>query len=376
MLDVPHEPGKVENDYRQLLLSNCPLIDVRAPVEFSRGAFPHSVNLPLMNDDERHQVGICYKQHGQDAAIALGAKLVTPQEQIARVREWTAYLKVFPQARLYCFRGGLRSRISQQWLAEAGMDVPVVSGGFKAMRTYLINELDRLCSELSFGIIGGRTGNGKTLLLSRLSATVDLEKLANHRGSSFGAMPYAQPSNIDYENALTVELMRLDARGQQLVFLEDEARLIGRVCNPERLRKVMTSSPIYILECAMAQRVDNCFGDYVTDLLQHYMQQFGELEGFETYAAHHRHSLERIQKRFGAENYKQALALLDTALLAHREHNDTDAYRAFIEMLLHDYYDPMYDYQIAQKSERIVFRGTADQIVSHIQADKYNTDNV
>lgn len=373
---MPHEPGKVENDYRQLLLSNCPLIDVRAPVEFSKGAFPHSVNLPLMNDEERHQVGICYKQHGQDAAIALGAKLVTPQEQVARVRAWAAYLKVSPQARLYCFRGGLRSRISQQWLADAGLDIPVVSGGYKAMRTYLINELDRLCSELSFGIIGGRTGNGKTLLLGRLSATVDLEKLANHRGSSFGAMPYGQPSNIDYENALTVELMRLEARAQQLVFLEDEARLIGRVCNPERLRKVMTSSPIYILECAMAQRVDNCFSDYVTDLLQRYMQQFGEREGFETYAAHHRHSLERIQKRFGAENYKQALALLDTALLAHQEHNDTDAYRAFIEMLLCDYYDPMYDYQIAQKSERIVFRGTADQIVSHIQADNYNTENV
>lgn len=367
---MPQEPGKVEDDYRQLLLSNCPLIDVRAPLEFDKGAFPHSVNLPLMNNDERHQVGICYKQQGQEAAIALGAKLVTPQEQAVRVRQWAAFLKASPEARLYCFRGGLRSRISQQWLAEAGIDIPVISGGYKAMRTYLINELDRLCSDLSFGIIGGRTGNGKTLLLNRLAATVDLEKLANHRGSSFGALPHGQPSNIDYENALTVELMRLEVRAKQPVFIEDEARLIGRVCHPDRFRQVMTTAPIYILECAMSDRVDHCFSDYVTDLLHRYREQDGEREGFETYAAHHRHSLERIRKRFGGENYKRALTLLDCALAEHQQNNDTEAYRPFIEMLLRDYYDPMYDYQLSQKSDRIVFRGTADQIVAYIQADK------
>ena len=289
--------------------------------------------------------------------------------QRERVELWQAFLEKHPDARLYCFRGGLRSRITQQWLADAGVHVPLVTGGYKALRSFLIAELERLSESLAFTLIGGRTGNGKTLLLNelaaRLNAVVDLEGLANHRGSSFGSMPSAQPRTIDFENALAIELMRVEEQGSTQVFLEDEARLIGRICIPDALRDRMQGAPIYSLECAMPDRIANCFCDYVTDLLQRYQLQFGEVAGFDAYGEHHRQSLGRIQKRFGLENYLRALGLLNNALDMHREHNDDSAYAPFIEMLLRDYYDPMYDYQLSKKAERVIFTGTREEILEH-----------
>ncbi len=372
MREVPQKPGKTVSDYRTLLLSGCALLDVRAPVEFKKGAFPGSINLPLMTDEERHLVGVRYKEAGQDSAIALGAELVTPEIQAQRVEQWTSFAHAHPDALLYCFRGGLRSRITQQWLMEAGVDIPLIEGGYKALRTFLIDELARLSTALSFTLIGGRTGNGKTLLLHQLGATVDLEGLANHRGSSFGNMPDAQPTPIDFENALSIALMQHEHAGRSMIFLEDEARLIGRICIPEVLREATHSAPIVILECEMPQRIKNCFDDYVTDLLSRYVAQLGEPAGFDAYSEHHKTSLARIQKRFGGENYQKALDLLNAALARHARHNDTSSYTPFIEMLLRDYYDPMYDYQLEQKAERIAFKGTAQQIVdnaeSHIAA--------
>ncbi|MFK7994361.1 MAG: tRNA 2-selenouridine(34) synthase MnmH [Granulosicoccus sp.] len=366
LLSVPLKPGESTSDYRKLLLTSCPLIDVRAPAEFEKGAFPSAVNLPLMTDEERQLIGIRYKEEGQESAIALGAELVTQELQTQRVNEWKAYVSAHPDACLYCFRGGLRSRISQQWLAEAGIRIPLISGGYKALRSFLITELDRLCSAQTFTLIGGRTGNGKTLLLRRLHSTVDLEALANHRGSSFGAIPQAQPRNIDFENALTVALMQLESQGKADIYLEDEARLIGRVCIPDRLRQAMLEAPIYILECDMPERIANCFDDYVTDLLRRYLTKYGAQDGFEAYAEHHRGSLSRIRKRFGGDNYNRARALLEDALVIHKQNNDTSRYSRFIEMLLRDYYDPMYDYQLSQKSERVQFKGTCEQILEKV----------
>ena len=363
LLKIPDKPADAVTDFRELFLGGCALLDVRAPVEFEKGAFPSAVNLPLMSDDERHQVGICYKEHGQQQAIELGASLVTPELQAARVSRWKAFVEANPDAHLYCFRGGLRSRISQQWLADAGVRIPLVQGGYKALRSFLISELERLSQALSYTLIGGRTGNGKTLLIEKLGSTVDLEGLAHHRGSSFGNMPEQQPRNIDFENALSIELMHLERNGQQRVFVEDEARLIGRVCIPDSFRAVMQAAPLFILECELEQRTTNCFDDYVTDLLLRYEILHGTDAGFDVYAEHHRNSLSRIQKRFGLENYSRALDLLNTALQAHKDHGDTTHYRPFIQMLLTDYYDPMYDYQIAQKASRIVFKGSADEIV-------------
>ena len=148
--DVPgtaHVPldGPAVDDFRALFLDGRALLDVRAPVEFAKGAFPGAVNVPLLTDAERHEVGVRYKRRGQDAAIALGAELVDERERSDRVARWQAFAEAHPDGALYCFRGGLRSRITRHWLAEAGVELPLVTGGYKAMRAFLIAELARLC---------------------------------------------------------------------------------------------------------------------------------------------------------------------------------------------------------------------------------------
>lgn len=115
------------DDYRQIFLSGLPLMDARAPVEFHKGAFPGAVNLPLMNDIERQKVGTCYKVHGQQAAIELGHKLVCGAIKEERIAAWAAFARANPEGYLYCFRGGLRSQITQQWLREeAGIELSLI----------------------------------------------------------------------------------------------------------------------------------------------------------------------------------------------------------------------------------------------------------
>lgn len=363
VLEVPEKPGASRDDFHTLFLNDIPLLDVRAPVEFTKGAFPASINYPLMSDEERHLVGIRYKEAGQQRAIELGAELVTPSLRAERIKQWKQFAKQHPEGALYCFRGGLRSRITQQWLTEAGVQLPLVVGGYKAMRTFLIQSLEDHCESMNVILVGGRTGNGKTLLIKQLGNTLDLEGLANHRGSSFGNLGEEQPSNIDFENAVSVELMKLSKNGISQLFLEDEARLIGRVCIPEVLVKAMQGAHIVILECDMPTRIRNCMDDYVFDLLNRYVAQLGQFEGFTAFRNHHRNSLSRIQKRFGLENYLCALELLESAMDKHENLDDVSGYEVFIEMLLSDYYDPMYDYQLNKKLDRVIFKGNANEIL-------------
>ena len=361
-LVVPEKSGAVRDDFHKIFLNDIPLLDVRAPVEFIKGAFPGSTNHPLMTDEERHLVGIRYKEAGQQDAIKLGAELVTPSLRAERVAKWKQFADEYPDGALYCFRGGLRSRISQQWLTDAGVQLPIVVGGYKAMRTYLIESLEAHLESMKVILIGGRTGNGKTLLINQMGDTLDLERLANHRGSSFGNMGAEQPSNIDFENALSVELMKLAKKGISRLLLEDEARLIGRVCIPEVLVNAMQNASIVILDCDMPTRIRNCMDDYVFDLSTRYRDQLGQHEGFAAFKNHHRGSLSRIQKRFGLENYHNASELLESAMDKHEALDDVSGYAAFIEVMLRDYYDPMYDYQLNKKHERVIFQGSAEEI--------------
>ena len=128
-------------DFARLFLDDVPLLDVRAPVEFNQGAFPLATNLPLLNDDERHRIGICYKEKGQAAAIELGHQLVGGDIRAARTHTWLDWCRQHPDGYLYCFRGGLRSQTVQQWLAEQGVQQPLVTGGYKAMRRFLLDTL-------------------------------------------------------------------------------------------------------------------------------------------------------------------------------------------------------------------------------------------
>lgn len=342
-LEVP-----VATDYDALLRAGGGLIDVRAPVEFGKGALPDAVNLPILNDDERAAVGTRYRRRGQQAAVALGEELVSGEVRAARIEAWADFARSHPECALYCARGGLRSRIAQAWLAEAGIAVALVEGGFKSLRRFCLRTIDDAAGSLRFVVVGGRTGSGKTAVLGHAAASIDLEGLANHRGSAFGERDSPQPPPIGFENALAVELLKLSAQGTPTVAVEDESRQIGRLAVPAALYEAMQAAPIVAIEADLDTRVENILTEYVLEAPNPH--------------EHLPASFARIRKRLGTARHREIGKLMTVALA----HDDADAHRAWIRRLLMDYYDPMYDYQIAVKQDRIVHRGHADSVASYL----------
>ncbi|MCB1924176.1 MAG: tRNA 2-selenouridine(34) synthase MnmH [Gammaproteobacteria bacterium] len=355
------------DDLRTLFLTDVPLLDVRAPVEFAEGAFPSAENHPLIDDDERHAIGIAYKHEGQDAAITLGEGLVSGDKKAQRIAHWQDFLRRHPDAVLYCFRGGMRSQISQRWLLEhAGLRCPRVRGGYKAMRRFLLDELARSAAVAQPIVIGGRTGVGKTRFLAHYDAAIDLEKLAHHRGSAFGHHPQPQPSQIDFENALSVALMKRLAHDPGPILVEDESRNIGGRHIPEVLFSVMHEAPLVILEASDDERIAITLQEYVHDALGEFTALYGEQQGFERWSDYLANSMDRIRRRLGGDRHAHVRKLLDEAVLHHRSTGDVNPHCRWIGFLLHEYYDGMYSFQLDQKSQRIVFRGTRDQVADYL----------
>lgn len=336
-------------DYLSLFLHDTPLMDVRAPIEFLKGAFPTAQNLPLMNDAERHQVGICYKEQGQTAAIALGTKLVSGATKQARLEAWEAYIRRHPEGYLYCFRGGLRSQITQQWLAAEGLPYPRVLGGYKALRQFLLEQLELACQECHFIILGGLTGSGKTAILNQLPNSLDLEHHANHRGSSFGKHVSQQPAQIDFENALTIDLLKKRHQGQNTFIVEDESHLIGSCSLPISLRLRMAAAPVVWLEDSLEHRITRIKQDYVIDLCAEFTQAYGAEQGFALYADRLLQSLDKIRKRLGAARHQTLREHMQAALATQAKTGSTDTHKTWIHALLSEYYDPMYQHQKQRK---------------------------
>ncbi len=353
-------------DYRQILLSDAPMIDLRAPCEFEQGAFPQAVNLPLMNNDEREQVGICYKQEGQDSAIALGHQLLDEEIKHNRVGSWKAFAKShLSDGFMYCFRGGLRSKTSQKWLADAGFELPLIEGGYKAMRSFLIAETERLAGCINIHIIAGLTGTGKTdFILKQLNA-IDLEALANHRGSSFGKRISPQPSQINFENNLAIQLMKHENNNKTFLLLEDEGRLIGARSLPLVLKNKMDQSPLIMIEESFEFRVEQIFKDYVTEMVVEFKHAFSE-NGLDKYRDFLISSTEKIKKRLGGVGLNDMLVLINQAIECQQTYGDSSKHRDWIVYLLEKYYDPMYAYQMSKKQHRIEFTGDSEQVESYI----------
>ncbi|NHN36035.1 tRNA 2-selenouridine(34) synthase MnmH [Pseudomaricurvus alcaniphilus] len=360
---MTHRPDT--QDYRTLFLQDVPLLDVRAPVEFAKGAFPTSVNVPLLDDEQRHAIGLRYKNKGPDAAIELGWKFATQDVRAQRLRDWKAFIERHPDGFLYCFRGGLRSRLSQQLLRDNGAPYPLIKGGYKAMRRFLLDELEHNCVAAALLVVGGRTGSGKTRLLQRVAGAVDLEQIANHRGSAFGRQLSPQPSQIDFENTLSIAIMKQRQHHSRLV-MEDESRMIGRVNIPLNLRAALQGAELAVLETSMDERVAMVLEDYVTLPYPRYLKQYGEEQGRQVFREHILGNLKRISKRLGSDRYQQLQQLFCAGLTALESTGSTDEFRPGIERLLTQYYDPMYDYQQEQRRGREVVRGSMDDLIKWI----------
>ncbi len=356
----------IVDDFRAIVLQNRPLIDTRAPVEFAKGSFPGAVNLPLMDDEERARVGTVYKHEGHDAAVALGHQLVSGEVKARRIRAWVDFVREHPDAYLFCWRGGQRSRIAQQWLHEAGVTIPRLKGGYKAFRTFLMEESIRLAEAKEIVVLGGRTGSGKTLLLPHLKEAIDLEGLANHRGSSFGRYATPQPPQIGFENALAYAQIAHDGAGHSRLIIEDESRNIGRCYIPDAVFALFQQGGVVVLETPLEERVENTFDEYVRVAQEDYARQHAAGTAPYPWIEVMRHNLTRIRKRLGDKRYREIQGLLDAAWEHQERTGDPGHHRAWIERLLVEYYDPMYDWQIERKQERIVFRGDKAAVLAYL----------
>jgi len=348
------------DDLLSIFLNDAPLLDVRAPVEFAEGAFPLAKNHPLITDNERHNIGIKYKEEGQDAAIALGAQFMDETTRAERVSHWQTFAEQHPAGILYCFRGGMRSKISQQWLFDqTGTRYPRVNGGYKALRRFLLDQLAENAQLMHPVILGGRTGVGKTVLLNKLTPSLDLEGIAWHRGSAFGKHATPQPTQISFENALSIELLKLVHQGNPYFVSEDESRNIGIRHMPAEFYEPFSKAPIVVLEASIDERIAITEQEYVGEALAEFQALYGDEKGYDEWEKSIHDNLDRIQKRLGGERYREQKTLLESATQEHRKHGKSHLYQDWIRVLLVDYYDSMYGYQLEKKKDRIVFSGNA-----------------
>jgi tRNA 2-selenouridine synthase len=356
-------------DFRRLFLENTPLLDVRAPVEFHKGSVPLAENHPIINDEERHQIGKRYKEMGQDEAMTLAYDLVSGEIKQQRIEAWQRFAAEHPSGVLFCWRGGMRSKLAQQALyEESGILYPRIKGGYKALRHFLLDELQSATEALSYLRIGGRTGVGKTLFLNTLPNSIDLEGMARHRGSAFGPRAIPQPSQVDFENTLAIALLRYRAHTQAPLAIEDESRNIGAVTIPEPLFKKLRQSPLLLLEASREERVEISFKEYVSDTLQEYQHYFGEEEGFARWCDYLLGSIDKIKRRLGGERHAAFRALLERAIAAYQGSGDDALFKELIAELLFNYYDPMYDYQIGKNEDLIALRGDAATLREYLDS--------
>ena len=285
-------------------LSNVSNIDLRSENEFKKGSIPQSVNIPILNNDQFKKVGIEYKKNGSDAAIALGHSLVKGSLKENLIHHWTEHLKKNPECLLYCFRGGMRSEIAAKWLNDCGVKVNRLKGGYKNFRNWVISQhLDIENSIKDWIIIGGLTGSGKTDFLRSFKESIDLERIANHRGSAFGIRDGGQPTQSNFENILTLDY--LNHKYEKLI-LEDESRTIGRAGLPGFWYQKMQSSKLVILEVDDDKRAENIYYEYVYDELNNGVNEDNLLEKYLG-------SLNNIKRRLGNVVYNNIKDLMKDA---------------------------------------------------------------
>lgn len=355
------------DQFKSLLLQSVPLLDVRAPVEFARGTIPGAVNSPLLNDEERAAVGLCYKTHGQAGAIELGHQLVAGEIKNTRIKNWQIFFQKHPDAVLFCYRGGLRSKITQQWLRDAGVRRPRVEGGYKALRNFLIRSLPQSVERLKFVIVAGRTGSRKTVFVRNCESSIDLEALACHKGSAFGGIGQIQPTVIDFENQLAAHLLQRCEYQEKVCVLEDEGAFIGSLSIPKDLYMKMQASPAVLLDCGLDERVQNTLEDYV---LNRFDQLKSEIHDpallWQTFENDFFQSLQKIQRRLGGALYQTIQQQMQQAFAVHRQ-GDFELHKIWIRSLLVEYYDRLYDHQIQNKMSRVVYSGNRQAVDEFLQ---------
>jgi len=320
-----HPLKKIDIDAFLKLAENIPVIDVRSPSEFNNGHIPGAFNIPLFDDNERAIVGTEYKKEGRGKAIIRGIELSGPQMH----RKLLSAIEMSKENKLlvHCWRGGMRSEAMAWLFSLADIETEVLDGGYKSYRHYV---LSGLAEKKRVIVLGGMTGSSKTQILRHIgklsNQVIDLEALANHKGSAFGALGQPpQPSSEHFSNLLFDLWKNIDNTNP--VWLEDESRNIGTVFMPDTFYNHIQLSPAIILMMSIEKRVPRLIEEYST-----YPQD--QL----------RDSVLKISKRLGGDNTRDALAAIESGDFAKA-----------IEITL-KYYDKAYRYGISKKhSGQIIY---------------------
>ena len=304
------------------LRSKLPVVDVRSEGEFETGHIKHAINIPILNNAERKEVGIEYKQKGQDEAVRTGFRLVEPRlkDIISNAKEVALNQEMI----VHCWRGGMRSSKFCEFAKEANISTHQLEGGYK---TYRHAALEMFKKKFQIIVIGGCTGSGKSEILRTLAQRgeqiIDLEKLANHKGSAFGGlMQPQQPTTEQFQNDLFEELLKLNLNKH--VWVEDESISIGKVFLPNDFWKNMSVSNVVEIDLERSKRVERLVHEY------------GDADKGEFL-----HSMERITTRLGGQHFKTAKEKLLQNDMA-----------STIEILL-TYYDKAYLSGLEKKKQRI-----------------------
>jgi tRNA 2-selenouridine synthase len=326
------------------LADQYPVIDVRSPGEYNHAQIPGAYSLPLFNDEERKIVGTTYKQQGREAAIKSGLdffgvktkKMVEDMEAIISNRQQAINKDQMPIAHcvlIHCWRGGMRSAAVAWLLDMYGFKIFTLAGGYKAFRKWVLKQFDE---EYSLKILGGYTGSGKTLILQELKrkgySVIDLENLANHKGSAFGAIgEKPQPTQEMFENLLALKLNKAGSKKNEVreaneinltsyslphtspIWLEDESQRIGKLIIPNSFWKKMRTGPVYFLDIPFEER------------LNYLVATYGNFDKEKLAEA-----IERIQKRLGGLETKNAISFLS-------ENNIRECFSILLK-----YYDKLY----------------------------------
>ena len=298
-----------------------PVIDVRAPLEYMQGHIPGAINIPLFDNHEREVVGTKYKQINKEAAMYAGLefagnKLVQLAKQGERAAGKNKTLLV------HCWRGGMRSK-SMVWLFETlGLTCHLLEGGYKSYRRHIKEVAAR---PLNLCVIGGRTGSGKTAILHHMAQLgeqiIDLEGLAHHKGSAFGALGESeQPTTEQFENDLGQKLLELNP--EKITWIEDESRNIGKCVIPGEFYARMRNSTLVFLDISRELRAEHLVVDYASYKVE-------ELKD----------CVVKIGKRLGGDRTREALESIDRG-----------DFRTTAMITLH-YYDKAYMFSLEKNHE-------------------------
>jgi tRNA 2-selenouridine synthase len=311
------------------LRKTLPVVDVRSEGEFSEGHVPGAVNLPILNNEERKAVGTDYKQKGQLEAIKTGFRLVGPRiidivNDAERIAEKKDLL-------VHCWRGGMRSGNFCHFVGMAKMRTHQLQGGYKAYRHEALQSF-KLPMQLI--VIGGSTGSGKSEILRSLKEKgeqiIDLEKLANHKGSVFGGlMMPPQPTTEQFQNELFEEIFKLDL--SKRIWIEDESIAVGKIFLPLDLWQKMSTAPLIEVQVSKEDRIKRLVNEYGAAPKDQFLA-----------------SMEKIVKKLGGQHFNSA-----------KEKLFQDDMYSTIDILL-TYYDKAYGTGMSKKTNRITLRAPWD----------------